>query len=259
MNCKVCSGDVRLVFVTKVLNKYDVKYFTCNVCGYSCTENPYWLNEAYANAITSTDIGLIYRNIKLGDITENILLSHFKASGQYIDYAGGYGIFVRIMRDKGFDFYRTDPYCENLFAKGFDIQESDIKRNFNLATAFEVFEHFPDPYIGVEDILKYSETILFSTELQPNHDLSNWWYISPHTGQHISFYTVKSLVIMAKKIGAHFYTNNKSLHIFSKSKLLADPFSSSNLFQKLRLRRRKNALKSLLQQDFDSIISMNKA
>jgi hypothetical protein len=50
---------------------------------------------------------------------------------------GGYGMFVRLMRDGGFDFHREDPLCDNLFAQGFDRQDDGT---FELVTAFEVFE-----------------------------------------------------------------------------------------------------------------------
>ncbi len=47
----------------------------------------------------------------------------------FLDYAGGYGVFTRLMRDIGFDFYWHDPYTQNLFANGF---EKDIKLIQNL-------------------------------------------------------------------------------------------------------------------------------
>ena len=56
-------------------------------------------------------------------------------------------MFVRIMRDKGFNFYRQDIHCQNLFAKHFDISNIKITEKFDLLTAIEVFEHLEDPMV----------------------------------------------------------------------------------------------------------------
>ena len=111
----------------------------------------------------------------------------------FLDYAGGYGVFTRLMRDIGFDFYWHDPYTQNLFANGF---EDDLKSNskFELLTAFEVFEHLVNPKEELEKMLRFSDTIVFSTELMPQEipDPEEWWYYGFNHGQHISFYTRKN-------------------------------------------------------------------
>ena len=51
VHCKVC-GSISCKFDNaKVLNKYNVKYFQCSNCGFVQTENPYWLAEAYKEAM----------------------------------------------------------------------------------------------------------------------------------------------------------------------------------------------------------------
>jgi hypothetical protein len=106
------------IFNTDVLNKYKVDYFQCLNCNFIQTEKPYWLDEAYSDAITKLDIGIIYRNINFSNtITQFFKNNLFSSDGIYLDYGGGYGIFVRMMRDKGFNFYRQDVFCNNLFAK----------------------------------------------------------------------------------------------------------------------------------------------
>ena len=67
MKSKITGGSTTLLFTAKVLNQYDVKYYRCNDTGFIQTENPYWLPEAYSDAITKLDIGLPYRNIQLTD------------------------------------------------------------------------------------------------------------------------------------------------------------------------------------------------
>lgn len=47
------------VFSDKILHKYTVQYYQCPQCEYLCTEEPYWLKEAYANPINDTDTGIL--------------------------------------------------------------------------------------------------------------------------------------------------------------------------------------------------------
>ena len=90
--------------------------------------------------------------------------------------AGGYGLFVRIMRDKGFNFLWNDLYTENIFARGFDFHSTQNK-TIELITAFEAFEHFQNPLQELESMYVISRNIFFSTLLIPT-DIpdKNWWY-----------------------------------------------------------------------------------
>ncbi|HEY2581400.1 MAG TPA: hypothetical protein VGI43_06320, partial [Mucilaginibacter sp.] len=111
MKSKITGGDTSLLFAKKILNKYDVNYYRCNETGFIQTEAPFWLAEAYSSVITKLDIGLPFRNIYLADRLSKILTTKFDYEGIFLDYAGGYGLFTRLMRDKGFNFYNTDKYC----------------------------------------------------------------------------------------------------------------------------------------------------
>ena len=66
------------------------------------------------------DTGIIKRNILLAKRTSAILFFLFNKKESFLDYGGGYGLFVRLMRDGGFNFYWNDPFTENLFARGFE-------------------------------------------------------------------------------------------------------------------------------------------
>lgn len=219
MSCKICNHNLSFYFKKEVLNKYTVSYFKCNYCGFIQTEKPYWLEEAYSSAITASDLGLIQRNIGYSAITNCILAVFFNRRKNFLDFAGGYGMFVRLMRDNGYDFYRKDPFCENIFAKDFDFQDAGISK-FELLTAFEVMEHLEDPLQAIDEMLTYSDNILFSTAIFKGHnnEISDWWYISPETGQHIAFYTLKSLQIIAAQKGMYLYSNKRDIHLFTKKK-----------------------------------------
>lgn len=264
-SCKICTGKSLAIFSALILQQYNVIYFKCEDCGFIQTEKPYWLGEAYRTAITDLDIGLIYRNIQFAEILEKILLNNsISPNGKFIDYGGGYGMFVRLMRDKGFDFYRQDIHCQNLFARHFDVTDIKDHQSFGLLTAFEVFEHLEHPLQGFEKMLSFSDNILFSTELVPGNNPTpdTWWYYAPETGQHISFYSLKSLQVLAEKFNLYLYSNGATLHMFTKHKLAIDPFEKSkkqgrfqHLISFLSFPKPLVKRESLLMKDFEFIRS----
>ena len=233
------------------MGKYDVDYFQCSNCGFVQTEEPYWLEEAYSQPIASSDVGLAFRNLSFSQITQNLLFNFFNHQSRFLDYGGGYGLFVRLMRDGGFDFYWLDKFCQNIFAQGFEINAA-ANNQFELVTAFEVFEHLVHPMDELENLLKKSRNILLSTELLPesNPKPDEWWYYVLHEGQHVSLYTAKALSIIATKFNLNFYSNGSSLHLLTEKELPDD------LFQQLAKGGLAAVNKaSLLQNDFLKAVS----
>lgn len=217
--CLICSAHASPLATGLVMNRHQVRYFRCDVCGFVQTEEPYWLDDAYSNPITASDIGLVSRNIELACITKSVVSMFLNADGCFLDYAGGYGLLVRLMRDAGYNFIWHDRYCTNLFAHGFALTPDDGARvAFDLVTAFEVIEHMRNPVQEMEQMLAYSRNILFTTELLPAtvpHP-EEWWYYGLDHGQHISFFTLKSLGVMAQKYSLNFYSNGRSVHLFTE-------------------------------------------
>ena len=218
MNCKICGSKNYKIFDAQILKMYSVSYHKCKNCEFIQTDEPYWLQQAYSSAITNQDIGLINRNIFFSPLVEIIIYCFYDVNGKFLDYGGGYGLFVRIMRDRGLNFKRYDTYCENIFAKNFDYVKGE---KYELITSFEVFEHLVDPLTEIESMLKISNSILFTTEIQPKDfvDLNKWWYVMPETGQHISLYSIKTLHFIAQKYNLNFYTNGSSFHLLTNKKI----------------------------------------
>jgi glycosyltransferase involved in cell wall biosynthesis len=247
--CKICNSDSHLLDTALVLNKYTVAYFQCSNCGFVQTEYPYWLDEAYSTPIANSDIGLVSRNLSFSKLTERLILNYFNPTAKFLDYGCGYGLFVRLMRDLGLDFYGYDKYCQNLFSQGFVAQLHD---SYELVTTFEVFEHLIDPLDEIDKIAKLSKNILFSTQLIPESHPKpgEWWYYALHEGQHISLYTPQSLLIIAEKLNLDFYTNGSSVHLLTEKQL------PSNIFETLySLPLPQNRPLSLIEQDFKQAIT----
>jgi hypothetical protein len=254
VNCKICTSVTSVLFSTLVLNKYQVQYYRCPACGFVETETPYWLNESYVSAMNDIDLGPINRSLECARLAEGLILSSFDRNASFVDYGAGFGVFVRMMRDRGFDFYWHDRYCDNLFAKHFVAQAGT---RYEMATAFEVFEHLVDPMIELEQLFAFSRTVLFSTLIVPPDVRSpgDWWYFSPEHGQHVSFYSVRSLELIAKRYGCQLYSDGLANHLLTDkpiSERVFRHFTRGSLLSRLarRVMRQTMRKKSLLSDDF---------
>lgn len=219
--CPICTSKMNYAFTEKVLSKYDATYDSCPDCGFLHASNPFWLDEAYSNAINLSDTGIVMRNFIIASKLSNILHFVFGAhkTSKFIDIAGGYGLLVRLMRDFGFEFYWADKFCRNIVAQGFEYNSS--VGSCDAVTAMEVMEHVVDPMGFIAESLDVynADAFIFTTELfegpPPN---PKWWYYSFETGQHISFYQKRTLERIAKNLGYEFVSCN-GVHILSKNKI----------------------------------------
>lgn len=258
MQCKICDYQSSPWKKTRVLKQYMVQYYCCDHCGFIQTEEPYWLAESYSEAIARNDIGLVNRNIAMIEPVMAVILSFFNCNERFIDYGGGYGLFVRLMRDRGFDFYRSDLYAPNLFAQGFDADTNGVCQ-YELLTAFEVFEHLVNPVETIREMLGFSSSILFSTFLvpMPPPSLEAWWYYSLDHGQHVVLYSLKSLKIIAQQLDLNIYSNRQSFHLLTNKNLSQTSFRviSNSKFSRLMnsFLRTRLVHKSLLSSDFEHL------
>lgn len=206
--CCICGGAQSYLATEKILKKYDVKYFQCINCGLIQTENPFWIDEAYSESIASADTGIMRRNLSISLRLVVIIYVKFKGLNKFIDLAGGYGVLVRLMRDLGYDFFWSDKYSPNLFARGFEAK--DHMEGVGMLTAFEVIEHTPDPLEFIRQSMeRYKcKTMILSTVLYEKLDKPpdrNWWYYSLSTGQHISFLHKKTFKKIAEILNLKYY------------------------------------------------------
>lgn len=215
--CKMCNANTKNIFSEKILGKYKINYFFCDNCRFLQTEDPYWLSEAYADAINVMDTGVLTRNISVSKVVAVLIYFLFDKNQKFLDYAGGYGILTRFMRDVGFDFYWKDPFAKNLVARKFEYDDTS---KIELVTAIECFEHFEKPFDDINVLFSISSNIFFTTELLPDSVPlpASWWYYGFDHGQHISFYSLKTLQFIAKKHGLLLYSFG-SMHLFTSKKI----------------------------------------
>jgi hypothetical protein len=216
MNCPICKNEMTYVFSEEILKKHNVKYFQCGHCDMIKTEAPFWLKEAYASPINETDIGIIERNVIFSKVAFVIFGSLYKKDEIFLDYAGGYGMLTRLMRNYGFNFLHSDPFTENIFARGHQYHGTE---KITAMTCFECFEHIENSMAEIEKMLKISDTILFSTTLFKRIPPKTWDYYGFDHGQHISFYSKRTLSEIAQKYELNLYTNGKNIHLFTRRKI----------------------------------------
>lgn len=191
MNCRLCSGQTTPVFTLKVLDKYDAGYFECLDCGSLMTEEPYWLDEAYAAKGVGYDTGAAQRELT------NVLMMHaffellgIPKSAMCVDIGAGTGMFSRMMRDRGYDFTAQDAYTLPHYMDQFPMLSLSP---VNVITAFEVLEHLCNPILTLSAMLQSKiHYIFFTTELWDRQG-EKWGYLNPKQGQHVFFYSWRSL------------------------------------------------------------------
>ncbi len=219
MRCHVCQGSSHRFAEATVLQMHAIEYFQCSQCRFVQTETPHWLDQAYDNAIISTDVGLIARNEKFAKATSRLLNLVLRRSTQCIDYGGGYGMMTRMLRDRGHAFSHYDPHCENLFAAELEWQDTDGRND--LLTAFEVWEHLANPLGDIAEMDNLADNWLFSTLLLPDDDPKpgEWWYYALDGGQHVSLWTESALQVVAEKFSRHYINLGHGLHLMTQQKL----------------------------------------
>jgi len=218
--CPLCGGSATRFADGAVLQRHAVEYLRCCACGTVFLPNPGWLEEAYGEAISALDVGLLERCLQLANVTGAVIAAERRAGGVFLDFAGGFGTLTRLMRDRGHDFRHHDPLCKNVFAGPF---EGDVSGRYDLVTAFEVLEHLSDPVAALGPVAATTDLLLITTQVLPEPAPlpGSWDYYAPETGQHITFATVAGLRALATSFGMSLTTSGRLVHALHRRPLKA--------------------------------------
>jgi len=191
--CRLCDTSTELQFSTTIQNKYQVGYHRCRECHSLQTDRPFWLADTHAGYSPALDTGMVSRTILFACYTNmlgNIL--KLRETDRCLDWGGGNGLFCRLMRDRGFNFFNFDKFVDPFYCIGFSLDDLGAEPP-RLITAFEVFEHLVDPQDDLASIFsRGADAILCSTSLYTGQD-QTWPYLATSTGAHVFFYSVKAL------------------------------------------------------------------
>jgi hypothetical protein len=260
MNCKICESRARAYARATVRNAHATAVFQCESCGFVFFDPVTWLSEAYAEPIDTTDVGYVARNVEAAEFVARFLLHIHKPGDFYCDYGAGYGMFVRLMRDRGFPFHWHDPLCRNLFASYCEAVPAFFAP-YRAVTAIEVFEHLPDPVPALAKIIEFGSMILFTTVVIPSPapPVERFPYFGFEHGQHVSFYTPRALHLLAERVGLQYSPFPSNWHLFGTEIDLAaakGSIGSKTGLWKLRRTARPQAPRSLLMDDFAIVVGI---
>lgn len=211
--CRLCNGAAEHIFSCRVLQKYDVAYFRCNHCGSAQTERPYWLEEAYSKGnLADIDTGPVWRSLN----SQAVIFAAARVLGlpknaAIVDFGGGSGLLTRLLRDQGFNARWSDKYARNELASGFN----DTGGQADIVCCFEVAEHLVDPLLDLAPMFQRDAQLIIIGTQTYRGQTSEWWYVSPQTGQHVFFYSDRGMAYIAQHFGYH-YVHISSIHFFSK-------------------------------------------
>lgn len=222
-SCHLCGTGTRTLFSATLLGRHEAVYLYCPACDHLYVDAPTWLDEAYSEAIAAEDTDIAARNVFMA--LRIAAIGYFvlgdRGQGKYADVAGGYGLLTRLLRDFGFDCYWSDPYAQNLFARGFESHPG--QGPYLAVSAIEALEHTTQPLDFIRESLAAhpSDVFIFSTAVFPDNRPprpEQWSYYAFDTGQHIAFFSLQGLERLARRLGMHYQVSGR-LHLFSKRRL----------------------------------------
>jgi hypothetical protein len=194
-----------------------VYYNRCGACGHcfapafrawsSADFARHVYNEGYAGV--DPDYAEV-RPANLADLVHGSFGAE-RARVRHLDYGAGNGELSRRLRARGWTSDCWDPYGN----AGAAVPQG----RYQLVTAFEVFEHAPDPATMLpvlkglleDDGMLLLSTLLSDGEIHERGRLT-WWYAAPRNG-HVSLFSRASLARLATAFGLRVESLNSNLHL----------------------------------------------
>lgn len=205
------------------LSGHPVYYARCGTCSYTyAPEFGTWTDQDFLDKIYNHDYIQVDPDYAVHRVLENaqLLNNFFGPYRQYIrhlDYGGGNGKLAALLRQAQWDSASYDPFPST-------DADMDNFGQFNLITAFEVFEHVPDPCVLMENLDKLLQAgdglVFFSTAISDGlinaRERLNWWYVAPRNG-HIGIFSTASLHALASRYRFTYSAMGRSFHVFYRN------------------------------------------
>jgi hypothetical protein len=221
--CKIC-GNKSIFFGQVDFNKHcdevrsgklppagiPVTYLRCTACGFLFTRDfDAWSHAEFGDRIYNAEYAFVDPDFaeRRPAANASYIAHNFGIHRQKIrvlDYGGGEGRMMDLLRAEGFRSVNTyDP-----FSSKYNVSDG---QKYDLITAFEVFEHVPDPHVMMENISRLLDgpqaLVFFSTGISDglikDQERLNWWYAAPRNG-HIGLHSSKSLKVLAQRHNMNF-------------------------------------------------------
>ena len=228
--CPICGGHCELLDVLDFnkmcgnpeahfqgLSGEAIYYSLCKDCGFCFAPAiAKWSPEEFERKIYNNDyihVDPDYVEARPGSFRDILisLFGEFSDSFSHLDYGGGSGRLSKLLQDAGWRSLSYDPFANK------EVDHTQLGR-FDLITAFEVFEHVPNPLELMErlsTLLTPEGVIFFSTQLSDGHVQAgqrlNWWYAAPRNG-HISLFSKAALQYLAQKFQFTLASNWIAMH-----------------------------------------------
>lgn len=220
--CRCCLGDTSY-FSTSTILGFSAEYLICLKCSSVQVNNPIWIEQAHAKAISSLDTGLVSRCISASRLTATLLYLEGKKESKGLDWGGGTGLLTRLLRDQGFRVRSYDKYAKAEHAEEFESTQVQSEEPATFMTSIECFEHLVSPIDAFKTVSMKKEYFIFTTNViatpPPDPAKASWWYYVPESGQHITFVSRKGMEEFRNILGFKHYLAFGDLHVMSRSKL----------------------------------------
>ena len=205
-NCRICEAELIPSWKTQIRDRFKTRYYRCPTCGSLQLHGLEWLRDAYwGDTSIRHDEGRFRRNKIVYNFLDHIMHTSFKGIDiRLLDYGSGEEAILSSIVQKHNDRVEThnyDPY--------FNKMSSIPNGRFNIIMCIEVMEHLKNVDAFFEHIrskIHRNGIVVCSTNLfmpsGPKAHTKSWSYLTPEIGQHITFWSKKSLRYMRKVIGA---------------------------------------------------------
>lgn len=224
--CRICGGSLHVLFVRPVLGDVPATFAKCDSCQSLLVPAPTWLERSYTTRFSpDPDSGELQRTLFIHRVLRRF--RHYRLLPPHIrslDFGCGKAALVRLLLDQGCDAWGQDAYPRPAYAEE-RVSAAWPEGVFDLITAVEVIEHTLDPVAvlsGLRDRLAPQGLLVVTTECfdEKIHG-SDWIYLAPEHGQHITIFSAAGLGTAAAKAGlAHGLTlpwaGKDFVHVFTR-------------------------------------------